>query len=167
MNNPKEKKERPNTNEEKIPFWKQKRLDQLTSDEWESLCDGCGKCCLHKLEEEDTGRIYHTDVACSLLDTGNCRCQNYVDRMLLVPDCKQLTANNIREISWLPKTCAYKLVDEGKDLYWWHPLISGNSESVHNAGISIRNRAFTEQEADELEDHIVDWPNEKYLTRSK
>ena len=167
MNNPKEKKEASFANQESLPFWKQKSLDQLTPDEWESLCDGCGKCCLHKLEEEDTGRIYHTDVACSLLDIGKCRCSNYTDRMLLVPDCKQLTAKNISEISWLPKTCAYKLIDEGKDLYWWHPLISGNSETVHSAGISIRNRAITEQVADELEDHIVEWPNERFITKSK
>ena len=163
----KEKKWASNSVELGLPFWKQKSLAQLSQNEWESLCDGCGKCCLHKLEEEDTGRIYHTDVACSLLDIGNCKCTNYVNRLLLVPDCKQLTAKNIAEISWLPKTCAYKLIDEGKDLYWWHPLISGDPESVHDAGISIRNRAITEQEANELEDHIVEWPNEKFLNRRK
>ena len=150
-----------------LPFWKQKSLAQLTQDEWESLCDGCGKCCLHKLEEEDTGRIYHTDIACALLDIGNCQCTNYDNRFLLVPDCKQLTATNIAEISWLPKTCAYKLIDEGRDLYWWHPLISGDPESVHVAGISIRNRVITEQNANELEDHIVEWPNENFINKRK
>ena len=149
------------------PFWETKSLEEMNQTEWESLCDGCGKCCLHKLEEENTGRIYHTDVACSLLDTNNCRCNNYADRLLLVPDCKQLTAKNISEISWLPKTCAYKLIDENKDLYWWHPLISGDPETVHHAGISIKGRAITEQEADELENHIVEWPNENIISRSK
>jgi len=167
MNKPKGKKEVSSTNGDRLPFWKQKSLAQLTEEEWESLCDGCGKCCLHKLEEEDTGRIYHTDVACSLLDIGICQCTSYVDRLLLVPDCKQLTATNIAEISWLPKTCAYKLIDEGRDLYWWHPLISGDPETVHDAGISIRNRAITEQEANELENHIVEWPNEKFLKKCK
>ena len=167
MNNPKDKKEGSSTIGHSLPFWKQKSLAQLNLEEWESLCDGCGKCCLHKLEEEDTGRIYHTDVACGLLDISDCQCSNYVDRLMLVPDCKQLTAENISEISWLPKTCAYKLIEEGKDLYWWHPLISGDPGTVHEAGISVKNRVITEQEANELEDHIVDWPNENFMKTSK
>ena len=143
-----------------VPFWKQKSLLDLSLDEWESLCDGCGKCCLHKLEDEDTGEISYTDVACALLDTSICRCTNYVERTFLVPDCVELTATNLSSLQWLPPTCAYRLIDEGKDLAWWHPLVSDDPNTVHEAGISVRGRAIAEKKAGDLEDHIVVWPEE-------
>ena len=141
------------------PFWKRKRMAQMTDAEWESLCDGCGKCCLLKLEDEDTGAFYPTDVACYLLDGESCRCTSYDFRKRLVPDCVVLTPDNIRELGFMPATCAYRLLAEGQDLPWWHPLISGDPESVHQAGISVRYRIVSEKEvADaDLEDHIIEW----------
>jgi uncharacterized cysteine cluster protein YcgN (CxxCxxCC family) len=143
------------------PFWKAKTPAQMTPQEWESLCDGCGRCCLNKLEDEDTGRIYYTDVACRLFDEASCRCKDYDNRQAEVPDCLQLTPDNIAVTPWLPPTCGYRLVAEGKDLYWWHPLISGDPDSVHAAGVSVRGRCSgTENEIpdEQLEDHLVDWP---------
>ena len=160
MGIPIEEKLSSNADENGLPFWKQKSLKELSVDEWESLCDGCGKCCLHKLEDEDTAEIFYTDVACSLLDIGKCRCTNYHNRTLLIHDCVKLTAANLCNIPWLPATCAYRLIDEGKDLYWWHPLVSGDPETVHQAGISVRNRAIDEPKARNLESHIVSWPND-------
>ncbi|HYM31380.1 MAG TPA: YcgN family cysteine cluster protein [Candidatus Cybelea sp.] len=139
------------------PFWRRKTLAELTPTEWEKLCDGCGKCCLHKLEDADTGKISHTNVACRLLDLGTCRCMDYKHRRKLVHDCLVLSPKMIGKLKWLPETCAYKLVDAGKDLEWWHPLVSGDPESVHKAGISARGRIIGEKEAGELEDHIVKW----------
>ncbi|HET6223187.1 MAG TPA: YcgN family cysteine cluster protein, partial [Dongiaceae bacterium] len=106
------------------PFWKTKRLDEMTPSEWESLCDGCGKCCLMKLEYEDTGDIDWTNVACRQLDHESCRCRNYRLRKVFVEDCVSLTPDTIEQIKWLPATCGYRLIQEGRDLYWWHPLIS-------------------------------------------
>ncbi len=140
-----------------LPFWRRKRLDEMTAAEWESLCDGCGLCCLHKIEYEDTGEIELTNVACRLLDTHSCRCTNYPRRQRLVPDCVVLTPETVREIRWLPASCAYRLVAEGKELAWWHPLVSGDPETVHLAGISVRGRAVSEETSGELEDHVVDW----------
>jgi uncharacterized cysteine cluster protein YcgN (CxxCxxCC family) len=143
------------------PFWRRKALDEMSAAEWESLCDGCGRCCLNKLEEEDTGRTVFTDVACRLLDEQSCRCTDYADRARLVEDCVQLTPQSVRDIPWLPPTCAYRLVADGRDLYWWHPLVSGDPESVHAAGISVRGRvgACETQVPDaELEKWIVRWP---------
>ena len=144
------------------PFWKRKSLEQMTAREWESLCDGCGRCCLNKLEEEGTSKIFFTDVACKLLDHDTCRCKDYRNRLKKVPDCVGLTPAEVRVLDWLPPTCAYDLLAKGKDLYWWHPLVSGDPDTVHAAGISARGRCISEDSipADTLEDHIVDWPGE-------
>ena len=140
------------------PFWRRKTLAEMTPAEWESLCDGCGKCCLHKLEDEDTGEIAHTNVACRLLDIGTCRCSRYAERQRLVPDCVQLDPGNVGALKWMPSTCAYRLLAEGKDLPAWHPLVSGDPDSVHRAGISVRGRCIPERKAGDLFDHIVMWP---------
>lgn len=142
------------------PFWRRKPLAQMNSKEWESLCDGCGRCCLVKLEDAETGQIDDTDVACKLFDSQTCRCKNYPKRQHLVPDCVKLSPDTAATISWMPKTCAYRLLAEGRPLYWWHPLVSGDPNSVHQAGISVRGQVVDEREvADaDLEDHIVSWP---------
>ena len=139
------------------PFWKTTRLADMTRGEWDSLCDGCGKCCLLKLEYEDTGEIDRTNVACRQLDLQSCRCRNYALRKALVDDCVALTSEMVGNLSWLPATCAYRLIDEGRDLYWWHPLVSGDPETVHQAGVSVRGRAIGEDDAGDIEDHVVDW----------
>lgn len=141
-------------------FWKTKRLEDMSAAEWESLCDGCGKCCLAKLEDEDTGEIHWTSVACRLLDAGTCRCSDYPNRLAKVEDCIGLTPQNVRTISWLPATCAYRVVAEGGELAWWHPLVSGSAETVHLAGISVRGR-ITASETDLAEpedyfDHLIE-----------
>jgi uncharacterized protein len=122
------------------PFWKSKSLAEMSPSEWESLCDGCGKCCLSKLEDEDTGEIHWTSVACRLFDSGACKCRDYPNRTKKVHDCVQLTPDNVGTISWLPTTCGYRLVNEGKDLFDWHPLISGSAKTVHEAGVSVRGK---------------------------
>lgn len=122
------------------PFWKTVPLEAMTPTQWEKLCDGCGKCCMAKLEDEDTGEIYWTSVGCRLFDAGRCRCRDYADRLSKVPDCVGLTPQNVRTIPWLPRTCAYRLVAEGADLYWWHHLVSGSRDTVHEAGVSVRDR---------------------------
>jgi uncharacterized protein len=141
-----------------LPFWKTKRLEDMNPTEWESLCDGCGRCCLHKLRDDETNELSFTEVACHLLDLHSCQCQNYANRKAIVPDCVGLTAEELRKIDWLPPTCGYRRVAEGKDLSWWHPLISGDPNTVHTAGISVRGRAISERRAGTLESHIVDWP---------
>lgn len=125
-------------------FWQHKTLDQMTPEQWEALCDGCGRCCLQKLKNPTTGKVYYTWVACYLLDTETCRCTNYNLRHVLVPDCIRLTPRNIPKLNWLPKTCAYRLVAQGRSLPAWHPLISKNSASVYDAGMSVRDRAVSE-----------------------
>jgi hypothetical protein len=140
------------------PFWRRKTLAEMTRGEWESLCDGCAKCCLDKLEDEGTGEISYTEVACRLLDLGTCRCTDYANRKRFVPDCVVLTARTVTRLTWLPSTCAYRLISEGKDLEWWHPLVSGDPETVHRAGVSVRGRAVPEALAGDLEDHVVRWP---------
>ena len=140
-------------------FWVRKTLAEMTTEEWEALCDGCGKCCLNKFEEEDTLEIYYTNVACKLLDTFQCRCTDYPHRRERVPGCLQLTPQRVAQFKWLPATCAYRLLAEGKALYSWHPLISKDAQSVHVVGISLRGKAVSELEIDmkELEDYVVDW----------
>jgi uncharacterized cysteine cluster protein YcgN (CxxCxxCC family) len=142
-------------------FWKTKTLEQMSDAEWESLCDGCARCCLEKLEDEDTGKIYFTDVGCRLLDSGTCACRDYPNRSAKVADCVRLSPENVRTLHWLPPSCAYRLVAEGRDLYWWHPLISGDRNTVHEAGVSVRGRVEASEgdvTVDELQDHIVQWP---------
>jgi uncharacterized cysteine cluster protein YcgN (CxxCxxCC family) len=126
------------------PFWRTKSLKEMTPAEWESLCDGCGRCCLVKLEDEDTGHCYLTRLACSLLDIGSCRCSDYANRRTRMADCVSIDPGTVRTLGWLPATCAYRLVDEGRDLYWWHPLVSGSPETVHEAGVSVRHLARSE-----------------------
>ena len=143
------------------PFWKTKSLAEMTDEEWESLCDGCGRCCLVKLEDEDDGRIHFTDVGCRLLDGQTCRCRDYENRSARVDDCVRLTPENLASLNWLPPTCAYRLLANGGELYWWHPLVSGDPETVHAAGISVRARVAADEDAlpeEKLADHIVAWP---------
>ena len=138
------------------PFWRTKKLEEMFADEWESLCDGCGKCCLHKIENTD-GTLNFTRVACPMLNLPECRCSDYPNRARKMHDCVTLTPTNIPHIDWLPSTCAYRLVHEGRDLPWWHPLVSGDPETVHTAGISVRDRAIPERRAGNIERHVVDW----------
>ena len=143
------------------PFWKTKSLAQMTRAEFESVCDGCARCCLVKLEDEDSGQIHYTDVTCKLLDAKSCRCRDYGRRRARVPDCLKITPRTAKSYSWLPPTCGYRLLAEGRDLHWWHPLVSGDPASVHKAGISVRGRvAGPEQDFsdDELAHHLVAWP---------
>jgi uncharacterized cysteine cluster protein YcgN (CxxCxxCC family) len=137
-------------------FWEEKPLSALNRTEWESLCDGCGKCCLHKLEDEETGEVFPTNVACRLLDRKNARCRDYKNRKTFVPDCVQLTPAKLHELEWLPTTCAYRLVADGRPLHDWHHLISGSRETVHEAGVSTRGWTVSEDDAGELEYHLVD-----------
>ena len=140
-------------------FWIGKTLEELTPGQWEALCDGCGKCCLNKLEDPDTSDVAFTRVACRLLDAETCRCAQYDIRKQFVPDCVVLTPGNIADIAyWMPTTCAYRLIFEGKPLYDWHPLISGDPETVHAAGVSVKGWTVPEFEVpeDEWEDHIVE-----------
>lgn len=143
-----------------MPFWTEKSLAEMTEAEWESLCDGCGKCCLIGLEDEDTGEIYLTDVACKLFDGAACRCSDYANRKQHVPDCVKLTPENVPTLTWLPKTCAYRLVHEGRPLYAWHPLVSGDAESVHRANVSVRGkvRSETSVKTRNLIKRITQWP---------
>ena len=140
-------------------FWKTIALDQLDKDQWESLCDGCGKCCVLKLEDVDTGDVHFTDVACKLLDCENAQCSNYAARKTHVPDCVLLTPDNLGILSWMPQSCAYRLVYEKKDLPDWHPLITNDANSTMLAGHSVANRVVPEGivDDDDLADHITNW----------
>ncbi|MFK0573900.1 YcgN family cysteine cluster protein [Endozoicomonas sp.] len=139
------------------PFWETKALSEMTIEEWESLCDRCGRCCLHKLEDEDTDEVYYTSVACRLLDTDSCQCQDYPNRKQIIPDCTVLTLEDIKNFHWLPESCAYRRISEKKPLSDWHPLISGTFESVHTAGISVKGWVHSESDVnvDDLEDFII------------
>ena len=139
------------------PFWQTKRLEEMTASEWESLCDRCGKCCLHKLEDEDTSDVYYTSVACKLLDTDSCHCSNYPNRKQIVPDCTVLTIADVRHFHWLPETCAYRLISENKSLYDWHPLITGSDAAIHAADASVKDWVQSEKDivGDDLEDYII------------
>ena len=142
-------------------FWETKRLDQMNKAEWEAVCDGCGKCCLNKLEDEDTGEVALTRVACRLLDNESCLCSQYPIRHQFVPECIVLTPKTIEDnMYWLPQTCGYRLLYEGRPLYDWHPLIAGNSDAIHEAGVTMQGRTVAEFEVDEddWEDHIIEEP---------
>ena len=145
----------------KVPnqFWKTKTLEQMSEREWESLCDGCGRCCLNKLEDWDTGEIHYTNIACTLLDHETCRCCDYENRFVTVPDCVKLQPKDIGTYSWLPPSCAYRILEEGGDLPDWHPLISGSAQTVHDSGASVRGKCISESglSPEDYEDHLVDW----------
>tara|TARA_R110002110_G_scaffold66978_1_gene183105 strand:+ start:206348 stop:206785 length:438 start_codon:yes stop_codon:yes gene_type:complete len=140
-------------------WWNEKPLAALNPQEWEALCDGCAKCCLHKLQDEDTGKIHYTQVRCQYLDEDSCACSDYPNRSVMVPDCIHLERDTIDELGWLPSTCAYRLRSENKPLFAWHPLVSGDPESVHAAGISIRGRSLSEEfvHPDGMDEYIVHW----------
>ena len=142
------------------PFWRRKTLEEMTPEEWEALCDHCGRCCLVKLEEEDTGEIHFTSAVCALYDLERGGCTAYENRAERMPDCVPLTPEKVRALSWLPSTCAYRLLAEGKDLPDWHPLVSGDPASVRRAGVSILGRVVSERDVaiDDLPDLIVSWP---------
>lgn len=140
-------------------WWNEKPLNELSATEWEALCDGCAKCCLHKLEDEDSAEVYYTKVRCRYLDEQACRCSDYKNRSVLVPNCIDLRSADWATLDWLPSTCAYRLRAQDLPLPQWHPLVSGNSESVHDAGVSIRGRAVSDEyvHPDGYDEHIVHW----------
>ncbi|MFN3867627.1 MAG: YcgN family cysteine cluster protein [Hyphomicrobiaceae bacterium] len=143
--------------EDRVPFWQTKSLDDMTQEEWESLCDGCGRCCLLKLEDEDDGTIHLTRLACGLLDIGSCRCSDYDNRHREMPDCVAITPDKVRSLAWLPVSCSYRRIADGRGLAWWHPLVSGTPETVHQAGISVRGWALSERRvsADDVLRYII------------
>lgn len=140
-------------------FWAAKTLTQMSAEEFEAVCDGCGKCCLHKLEDEDTDEVYYTKVACRLLDSESCRCTSYERRQQEVEGCLVLTPNNVKDMWWLPETCAYRLLDAGLPLFDWHPLVSGDPDSVHKANMSVAGKVVAETSVaeEDYEDYIVRW----------
>ena len=137
-----------------MSFWHEKSLLEMTSEEWESLCDGCARCCLIKLQDDD---VQYTSIVCQYLDQQACQCTDYPNRNQVVPTCVHLTPSTIP--SWLPISCAYRRIDEGKDLEWWHPLVSGSKDSVHAAGISVRGKVISEAHVhpEEAEEQIIKW----------
>ena len=142
---------------EEKPFWETKRLKDMSPDEWDSLCDGCGQCCLNKVEDEDTGKIFLTRLSCSLLDLNSCRCKDYENRFARMPDCLSIDVKAVKKLKWLPESCAYRRVNEGRGLAWWHPLVSGDPETVHQAGVSVRGWARSEKGVpeDEIARYII------------
>lgn len=143
-----------------LPFWEITPLSEMSTQEWESLCDGCGRCCLHKLRDEETDEIHYTSVACRLLDTATCRCTDYAKRHRKVQDCITLTPDMVKELAWLPPDCAYRRLSENKSLPEWHPLITGTYESVKTSGASAAGRCISERKAGDLEDYLVAWPGQ-------
>ena len=137
--------------------WIDKPLSELTQAQWESLCDGCGKCCMAKLQDEETDKIYYTNVACELFDADKCRCTDYTNRTSKVADCISLSLERPQEFAWLPTTCAYRLRFEAKPLPSWHPLLTGSSDSTHEANCSVKNRTISSKDAGSLEHHLVEW----------
>ena len=139
-------------------FWETTPLDRLNDAQWEALCDGCARCCMHKLQDPDTGEVAYTDVACRLLDGQRCRCTDYEHRGQRVPGCVQMSPGNLAPLAWLPPSCAYRRVAEGRPLSWWHPLVSGDAETVHRAGISMRGRCVSEDAVDvaHVQERIAD-----------
>jgi uncharacterized cysteine cluster protein YcgN (CxxCxxCC family) len=146
-------------NNVQLPFWRQHAISDLTDEQWESLCDGCGKCCLHKLQDEDSGEVFYTRVACDLLDTKSGRCSDYSHRFERVSDCMDVRHMQPEQMAWLPATCAYRLIAEGEDLPDWHHLVSGRPGLVHKATCSVRGRSKRESEVDmnDLEAHVIHW----------
>lgn len=142
-----------------MAFWEEKTLAQMSTEEWEQICDGCARCCMIKLEDEDDGSVHHTSLVCHLLDIEACRCTRYAERHQLVRDCIEFTADLAGELDWLPSTCGYRRLAEGLPLLPWHPLLSGDPDSVHQAGISVRDRVIPVQlvHEDEHADHVIDW----------
>ncbi len=142
-----------------MSFWQQKKLSELSQAEWESLCDGCAKCCLVKLQDEETDEVAYTSVVCRYMDQNSCQCTEYQKRNELVPHCVWLKPEMVEEFFWLPVTCAYRLVAEGKDLPSWHPLVSGDSEAMHSSGNSVKSQVYSEEyiHLDDLEDYIIHW----------
>ncbi len=140
-----------------MTFWTNKKLTEMTPEEWESLCDHCGKCCLHKLENEDTGEIFFTDVACKLLKINTCQCTHYNQRNELVPECLNIRKMDTANYDWLPSTCAYRLLNDNQPLPSWHPLIKGNTKAMKKKGVSVSNYAISESPKLDLEDHIINW----------
>lgn len=140
-----------------MKFWETKSLTEMSAEEWEALCDHCGQCCLHKLEDEDTGELAFTRVCCDLIDLERCTCTRYQERTRLVPDCLDLKQHQFAEYNWLPPTCAYRLLVDGKPLPDWHPLVTGDPDSVRNAGMNITAYAVKESEVDDMEDYIIGW----------
>jgi uncharacterized cysteine cluster protein YcgN (CxxCxxCC family) len=140
-------------------FWKNKSLCEMNEDEWELICDHCGRCCLIKLQDVDTNKVFYTNVACQLLNPITCLCTAYNKRKKIIKSCLDLSPEVVPDLDWLPDTCAYKRLAHGKDLDWWHPLISGNMNSVVKAGISISGKVISEKDIDlaKLEDYVIDW----------
>ncbi|MCW8907625.1 MAG: YcgN family cysteine cluster protein [Sedimenticola sp.] len=139
------------------PFWAARPLAELTQSEWESLCDGCAKCCLHRFEDQDTREIHFTNICCRYLDQETCRCRDYPNRSRNVPECVTVTLEVLQDPYWLPETCAYRLLAEGRPLPRWHPLVSGDPDSVIHSGHSVGGRVISEEQTDDPEHHIIDW----------
>lgn len=148
----------PKKNAAQKPFWETKTLEEMTPIEWEALCDGCGRCCLLKIEDEDTGDIHLTSLSCKLLNIKTCRCSDYKNRQKKVFDCLSIDLKKVRSLTWLPESCGYRRIDEGRGLAWWHPLVSGSAKTVHQAGISVKKLARSEDEVDpdELHRYIIE-----------
>ncbi|MCL1077239.1 YcgN family cysteine cluster protein [Parashewanella spongiae] len=143
-----------------MPFWESKSLAEMSTEEWESLCDGCGKCCLNKLIDDDTEKLYYTNSACKLLNLKQCSCKKYKNRLSIIPECTVIKIQDLPELDWLPESCAYKRLYLGQKLPSWHPLITGSKSEMHKKGMSVRGKAVCKTKIDDIENHIVSWPLE-------